>query len=74
MQEPQLRSLDVEVLLPEGEGTVLLTIKVDGSTHLEYVADKGGRVSFKVEGTGTKQMDIYFDGVLQETRTLVFGE
>ncbi len=73
-QEPQMTSLDVEVRLPEGDGTILVTIKVDGTTYLEYVADKErGKVSFNIEGVGVKQMDVYFDGVLQETRKLDFG-
>lgn len=72
--EPQLTSLDVEIHLPEGEGTILVTVKVDGATYLEHVADReNGSVSFSIEGTGTKQMDIYFDGVLHETQTLHFG-
>ena len=72
--EPQLSSLDVEIELPEGEGTVMVTVKVDGSTYLEYPVDKDrGTISFTIEGAGTKQMDVYFDGVLQQTRELKFG-
>jgi len=74
VSEPKLSSLDVEIRLPEGEGTILVTVKVDGSTYLENVADRErGKVNLTIEGAGIKQMDIYFDGVLQETRELDFG-
>lgn len=74
VQEPQMNSLNVEIRLPDGEGTILVTVKVDGTTYLEYVADKErGKISFNIEGVGVKQMDVYFDGVLQETRELDFG-
>ena len=52
----------------------MVTVKVDGSTYLEYPVDKDrGTISFTIEGAGTKQMDVYFDGVLQQTRELKFG-
>ena len=73
-QEVQITSLDVGIQLPEGEGTILVTVKVDGSTYFEYVVDRDrGSVLFTIEGTGVKQMDVYFDGVLYETRELDFG-
>ena len=72
--EPQMTTLEVQIDLPEGEGTVMVMVKVDGTTYWEYPVDRDrGTVTFTIDGVGKKQMDIYFDGVLQQTRELDFG-
>ena len=69
-----MTTLEVQIDLPEGEGTVMVMVKVDGTTYWEYPVDRDrGTVTFTIDGVGKKQMDIYFDGVLQQTRELDFG-
>ena len=65
----------VTVLLPPGEGTVTVSLKLDGIPYCDdFTVELGpSSVQMEISGTGTKVLDVYFDGVLSQTQTLTFG-
>ena len=65
----------VTVLLPPGEGTVTVSLKLDGIPYCDdFTVELGpSSVQMEISGIGTKVLDVYFDGVLSQTQTLTFG-
>lgn len=73
--EPTKTEKIVEIKLPEGEGTVTVSLRLDGASYGQpfNVDCSRGTISVSVEGSGVQKLDIYFDGVLNETKTIDFG-
>ena len=65
----------VTVNLPEGDGTITVTLLLDGVQYGEDFTVALGKPSIQVQvkGSGTQVLDIYFDGVLAQSEVLEFG-
>ena len=60
--------------LPEGEGTVHVEIIVGSETQFDSTVDKSmGSITCTLTGTGTQQVYVKFDGVVQYTETVTFS-
>lgn len=66
----------VTVDLPEGDGTITVTLLLDGVQYGEDFTVALGKPSIQVqvEGSGTQVLDIYFDGVLAQSEVLEFDQ
>ena len=66
----------VTVNLPEGDGTITVTLLLDGVQYGEDFTVALGKPSIQVQvkGSGTQVLDIYFDGVLAQSEVLEFGQ
>ena len=64
----------VPVRLPDREGTVNLTLKLDGQqvSYDEDVPCEYGTVNADLRGTGTMTLDVYYDGVLAYSEQVTF--
>ena len=65
----------VTVKLPEGDGTVTVTLLLHGIQYGEDFTVALGKPSIQVQvkGSGTQVLDIYFDGVLAQSEVLEFA-
>ncbi len=65
----------VTVKLPEGDGTITVTLLLDGIQYGEDFTVALGKPSIQVQvkGSGTQVLDIYFDGVLAQSEVLEFA-
>ena len=61
--------------MPDVEGAVLVRIDVAGVTEYEASIDctMEAVIAPEVSGIGTQTVNIYFDGVLHETREVTFS-
>lgn len=79
-QVPEVQEDDnaklVTVNLPEGDGTITVTLLLDGVQYGEDFTVALGKPSIQVQvkGSGTQVLDIYFDGVLAQSEVLEFGQ
>lgn len=66
----------VTVNLPEGDGTITVTLLLDGIQYGEDFTVALGKPSIQVQvkGSGTQVLDIYFDGVLAQSEVLEFDQ
>ena len=65
----------VTIELPDTEDIVTVTLNLDGVQVGRYsVEGTDGTLVCSVAGTGTEQLDIYFDGELARSQMLTFGE
>jgi len=57
-----------------GEGTVQVTITVDGKIKYDNSAGRNlGTVYISVQGSGVQEVKVYLDGELTDTRTVDFS-
>ena len=72
--EPVKHEKTLKIKLPEGDGTVTVSLRVGDSSYGEPFSANcaDGTTSVAVAGTGVQQVGIYFDGVLSDTQTVDF--
>ncbi len=75
--EPEVVKKTISVTIPGGEGTVTVTLKLDdaatGSEYTVELTEEPIERQFLIEGSGVRQLDVYINGVLIETRTVTFS-
>ena len=73
-QNPETVTKTLSVTLPSGEGTVHVVITQNAKTVYDHTVERSqGSVSVSLTGSGTEEIEIYFDGTLSESYPFNFS-
>lgn len=74
---PVVSTKTISIMIPGGEGSVTVTLKLDdaavGNEYVVELTPEATERQFLIEGSGTRQLDVYINGVLTETRPVEFS-
>lgn len=74
-EQPELKTVYLTVDLPTDRETVDVTIKIDGKdVYSQNYTTAGGTADLRITGSGTKNVEIYFDGELAKSENVNFDE
>ena len=73
-QNPETVTKTLSVTLPSGDGTVHVVITQSAKTVYDHTVERSqGSVSVSLTGSGTEEIEIYFDGTLSESYPFNFS-
>ncbi len=75
VEQPQMNTVYMTVNLPTDRENVNVSVKIDGNViHEQSYNTSSGTVDIRLTSHGTKNVEVYFDGVLSNSQNINFDE